>query len=234
MCAISASSSVFPIFDSFRAINSWFPIFIIILLLSYKKLKKLNINSFLKYFLVSLILYFCYCNISSPNVSVVGLIKRFDIRSMQFQFVDLRNFKEMSNFENSINNSGFNKFSSKIFISALDINPFIKYSKVNIDIKKYCSDKFFYSNSMDFLVYLLQDNFAQLLPHKMFMSQSSVDKNGNFIDINLWLYPDFYESFNKRANLCVFLSKSSHQYWLKNLSPFSREIDYGDHILFIR
>jgi hypothetical protein len=234
ICGISASSSVFPIFDSFRAINSWFPIFILIIVIIYKQLIKVRLASYLKYFLVLLILYFGYCNISSPNVSVIGLIKRFDFRSIQFQFADLRNFNEMSNFEDSINNSGFNKFSSKIFISALDINPFIKYSKASMDIKKYCNSKFFYSNSMDFMMYLLQDNSAKLLPHKMFMSQSSVDQNGNFLDINLWLYPDFYESFNKRANLCIFLSKPSHEFWLKNLSPFSREIDYGDHILLIR
>lgn len=233
VCGVSSSSSVFPIFDSFRAINSWFPIFILIIIFFYK-LINIKFFSYLKYIFVIFIFYFLYCNISSPNVSIVNLLKRFDFSSIQFQFVDLRNFKQMINFEDSINNSGFNKFSSKAFISALDKNPFAKYSKAYLDIKNYCGGKFFYSNSMDFMMYLLYENSAKLLPHKLFMSQSLVDKNGNFIDINFLLYPDFYASFNMRDNICVFLSKSSHQHWLKNLSPFNMEIDYGDHFLFIR
>lgn len=233
ICGVSSSSSVFPIFDSFRAINSWFPIFILIIIISYQ-FNNLKFSSYLKYFFLIFILYFLYCNITSPNVSIVNLLKRFDFSSMQFQFVDLRNFNLMINFEDSINNSGFNKFSSKAFISALDKNPFAKYSKAYSDIKNNCSGKFFYSNSMDFMMYLLHENSANLLPHKLFMSQSLIDKNGNFIDINLLLYSDFYTSFNMRDSICVFLSKSTHEHWLRNLSPFIIEIDYGDHLLFIR
>ena len=170
----------------------------------------------------------------NSHISVIGLMKRFDYRSIQFQFVNLRNFNDISYYSDVVDKSGFNTFSSKKFISALDINPFIKYSQLKTDLNKYCRGKYFYSDSKDYMVYLLQDNFTNLLPHKMFISPGIFDKNGNYIDINFLIYPDFYDSFNSKPNLCIVLHKSTYGQWLKKLNSFTTEIDYGEHKLFIR
>jgi hypothetical protein len=233
ICGISASSSVFPIFDSFRAINAWFPLLTLLIYGFYGQGSSIHRVRLLRVFVGSTVVVFCGANFLSSNVSIVKLISNFDVRSILFQFVDLRKFREITTHRDFINMSGGLDFSSKAFVSALDINPFVKYTNLRNELAEKCGNSYFYSNSMDFTVYLLHDYSYRWLPHKMFMSQSLISK-GNFIDVNSMLYSDFYESFNRRESLCLFLSKRTSKYWIDNLRDFSGSSDYGDHILYYR
>ncbi|MDA0731200.1 MAG: hypothetical protein O3C08_06265, partial [Proteobacteria bacterium] len=230
--AISLSSSVFPIFDSFRAMTAWYPFLILSLWILYYILSGYEFRSkIICGILMAGITFFSYINLSSSQFTIVNLIHRFNLADMAFQFKDITNFQNLENNYINVDQNGSNYFSSNSHIKS---HPMSTYAKAYDAINNNCKDTYFYSASMDFIIYLLPSGVENKLAHKMFMNLSIEQTDKFYIDTNFMVYPDFYSSINKLPSLCLFVSNKNSTLFLDNLIPFRKKIDFNDSMLFIR
>jgi hypothetical protein len=230
--AISLSSSVFPIFDSFRAMTAWYPFLILSLWILYYILSGYEFRSkIICGILMAGITFFSYVNLSSSQFTIMNLIHRFNLADMAFQFKDITNFQNLENNYINVDQNGSNYFSSNSHIKS---HPMSTYAKAYDAINNNCKDAYFYSASMDFIIYLLPSGVENKLAHKMFMNLSIEQTDKFYIDTNFMVYPDFYSSMNKLSSLCLFVSNKNSSLFLDNLIPFRKKIDFSDSMLFIR
>jgi hypothetical protein len=211
---------------------AWYPFLILSLWILYNFLSGYKFRSkIICGFLIAGITFFSYVNLSTPQFTVMNFIHRFNSADIAFQFQDITKFQNLENNYRSVNQDGPNSFSSKSFIKA---HPMSTYAKAYDVINDNCKDAYFYSASMDFIIYLLLPGIENKLAHKMFMNLSMEQTDKSYIDTNFMLYPDFYSSMNKLPTLCLFVSNKDSAVFLNNLIPFRKKIDFNGHLLFIR
>lgn len=220
LVGISLSSSNFPIFDGFRAINAWFSFCMIILILAFQIAGfNLNIRRGLQIVLLFGIFVFVGINLSSNTFSAYLLAKKFNIENFVFQFKDLRQPEKFLEFDEQLNQNGLSKIANKNFISSLDRGT-ETYKKIAELFSVQCKNKSFLSTSGDFMVYLLMPDISQHLAHKMYFSQFVKLNNGSYVDINSKLYPDFLKVLDSQSGLCIFTDESLGNYFENSLKPF--------------
>ena len=226
-CAGSMSSSVFPIFDSFRAINAWFPFLIIIFFLVAKYLshKKFYIAfTTFSFFLI-------YINFTTYAVSIPVLLTLFKPNNFNVQLVDFSksiNIETRESFDRGLDRP-----------QALELNdqqrlPLIQYRKLFNILKTECNDKKFISTSEDYFIYLLFPDMHNKLAHKMYYYQAFKTLKGIPVDANLELYPDFKNVLNDHNGLCYIYHHRKPKILLDGLKEFEKEITLGDITIYIR
>jgi hypothetical protein len=226
-CAGSMSSSVFPIFDSFRAINAWFPFLIIIYFLAYNYLSNRKFYTIFTVIPVLLI----YINVTTKSVSIPVLVNLFKFENMKVQLIDFSEpFHVVSRdqYDNTANEPQALKLNSQ---QRLPLDQYIKLKNI---LNTRCNDKKFISTSEDFFIYLLLPNMHDKLAHKMYYYQTFKTRKGIPVDANLELYPDFKNILNNHKNLCYIYHHRKPQMLLDDLIEFDEEIILGDISILIR
>ena len=228
--AVSMSSSVFPIFDTFRAVNAWYPFLMIIFFLSYNYISS---NKFYTFFL-PLPLILLYINLNHYPVSITTVYNLYNAENFKVQFIDFsKPFDVLARDNYDITQNEKDK------PSALPLNeyqrlPLDQYLKVSSVMKNQCYGKKFISTSSDFLIYLLDPNMYKNIAHKMYYYQIFTNLKGVAIDANMELYPDFKNNLNNHDGLCLLYHHKIPKIILEDLKEFDEEIILGDHSIFIR
>ena len=228
--AVSMSSSVFPIFDTFRAMNAWYPLMIAIFLLSYKYL---SLGKFYTFFL-PLPLLLLFINLNHYPVSINTVFSLYNSENFKVQLIDFSEpFDVIPRDNYDITQDDKDK------PTALPLNkyqrlPLDQYLKVSDVMKNRCSNKKFISTSSDFLIYLLDHKMYKNIAHKMYYYQIFTNRKGVAIDANIELYPDFKNNLNSFEGLCLLYHHRIPKMILDDLREFDEEIILGDHSIFIR
>ncbi len=226
-CSGSMSSSVFPIFDSFRAINAWYPFLLILFIILFK-----NISSRKFYAVgVSLLTFIAYINITTPAVSIYTLSSLYKFDNFKIQFVDFSKKFKVSSRDQFDNVKGEPQ---SLKLNEYQRLPLSQYSKLDNILKTKCVDKKFISTSEDFFIYLLIPDMYSKLAHKMYYYQAFTTLKGIPVDANRILYPEFTETLNSHDGLCFLHLHRKPNILLDDLIKFSDEIKIGDHSVFIR
>ncbi len=226
-CAGSMSSSVFPIFDSFRAMNAWFPFLIIIFYMAYNSL---TMRKFYTIFTI-LPVFLIYINVTTNSVSIISLVNLFKFDNMKIQLIDFsKPFSVVSRdqFDNTSDEPQALKLNNQ---QRLPLDQYIKLKDV---LNERCSDKKFISTSEDFFIYLLLPDMHKKLAHKMYYYQTFKTLKGIAVDANLELYPNFKNILNNHKNLCYIYHHRKPKMLLDDLIKFDEEITIGDISIFIR
>ncbi len=226
-CAGSMSSSVFPIFDSFRAINAWFPFLIIIFFLGSKYLSYKKFYTLFAFFP----LFLAYINFTTYAVSIPTLLTLFKPHNFNVQLVD---FSKSINIETR---ESFDRGLDKP--QALELNdqqrlPLLQYRKLFNILKTECNNKKFISTSEDYFIYLLFPDMYNKLAHKMYYYQAFKTPKGIPVDANLELYPDFKDVLNNHDGLCYIYHHKKPKLLLEGLKKFDKQVTLGDITIYIR
>ena len=226
--ALLESSTVFPIFDGFRAACAWYPFYIISMVTLYFALIR-------KFFIALALAFFAVLlgvNLKS-NQSILDLVSRYNFNFAKLQFIDFTNREQIVKFESEFLSEGANPSSKQEFIkSGLDHS--LSYNSFYNVIQNNCKNKKFISYLPNFYLYFLQENFQDLLGHKLYMSLFVTTPSGDPVDSYSMLYPNYFENIQSFSEVCILLPMDAPSYYLKNAGRFNQIYELSGSRLYVR
>jgi hypothetical protein len=222
------SSTVFPIFDGFRAVCAWYP-FLILIIIALSYLCSIKIFATLAF--VSFI-SLCVINLNSDQ-SVYKMISAYKLSYVKLQLVDFTKYSELKKYNEEIYNDGPSGAMTRKFTKA-EVGPSLSYDSYYEAISENCNEKKFLSYLPDFYLYFLKKDFQNQLAHKLFMGGFAKDNNGNDLDHFSLLYPDYFKIIQSEQNLCFLLPKDTPSYFIDGIGAFKKVIVLEGSKLYIR
>lgn len=228
LVGVSVSSTVFPIFDGFRALCAWFSFFILIYVSAFYFFERRVFIAIV----IALNFIFCGINLVSEQ-SIYKMISAYELNYLRLQFVDFTKYREIRQYNTEIYRNGPSAAMSKKHING-GVGPDLDHDKFYEVISKNCKDKKFLSYLPDFSIYFLLDDFQNNLAHKIFMGHFYKDKNGLDIDAFSKIYPDYFKILKSQSNLCLLLPVSAPSFFIEEVGSFNKIIELPNSKLYIR
>lgn len=223
------SSTVFPIFDGFRAACAWYPFFIVVICV----LHQLNFGRLIYLGMFVFFVWLSIVNIKS-NQSIYELVSRYKISYAYLQFVDFTKHEEIKKYETEFMSDGSTPSNTKKFTMS-NTSHNLSYDIFYDAISENCNNKYFLSYLPNFYLYFLKDDFAQNLAHKMYMSIFVKKAPGeDWLDTYSVLYPDYYEVINSRKGLCMLLPDDVPNEFIKKIGLVNKVVNLPNSYLYVR